>query len=214
VSLGTIRRQSTFSTRGDEYVSDDEETEVVSATLISFDVEATESTDTPPGVWSAELRPNPVDGRAQQGQEPIYRENSLTRLPAVLATDILTALPARILTGPSEAILWRYFVRSYLSHRGIGLEGIYGLSFIDSVSWTAMSNFLGLELIHLFLESEIWAMMTQLAQSYLISEEEWNEKHGGETGGTTESNETAQGNETGEASNQEGQASLTNETSD
>ncbi|KAK4137476.1 hypothetical protein BT67DRAFT_414835, partial [Trichocladium antarcticum] len=94
-----LRRQSTLSLRGsgtdhattaatttttatavgpDDFASDDEDAELISATLISFDVEATESmpdfpthfddnnnnnnntttTTTTPGLWSAELRPN------------------------------------------------------------------------------------------------------------------------------------------------------------
>lgn len=186
VAVGAVRRQSTFSARADEYPSDDDETEVVTATLISFDVEASESTDVPPGVWSAELRPNVSEGRSQSGQEPVYRENVLTRLPAVLAADVLTALPVRIITAPSEAIVWRYFVRSFLARRGLGLEGIYGLTFLDSLSWTAAANFLGLELIHLFVEGEIWAVMTMVAQHYRMSEDEWNEQHPEDSNPATE----------------------------
>lgn len=186
VVLGAARRQSTISARADEYASEDEEADVVNPTLISFDVEASESTDVPPGVWSAELRPNVTESRAQLGQEPVYRENVLTRLPAILATDVLTALPVRIITAPSEAMIWRYFVRSYLSHRGLGFGDIYGVSFVDNLSWTAVANFLGLELIHLFLEGEIWAMMTMVAQQYRMSEEEWSEQHGEEQNAETE----------------------------
>lgn len=186
IALGAVRRQSTVSARPDEYASEDDEAEVVNPTLISFDVEASESTDVPPGVWSAELRPNVAESRSQLGQEPVYRENVLTRLPAILATDVLAALPVRIITAPSEAMVWRYFVRSYLSRRGLGFGDIYGISFVDNLSWTAVANFLGLELIHLFLEGEIWAMMTMIAQQYRMTEDEWNAQHGEEQNAATE----------------------------
>lgn len=74
----------------DEFGSDDEETEIISATLISFDVEAADPTtpgasgpggssnptggpngaaggDTTPGIWSAELRPNIPDNSRSSG---------------------------------------------------------------------------------------------------------------------------------------------------
>ena len=188
VSLGTVRRQSTYSTRGDEYVSDEEDTEVVSATLISFDVEASEPTDVPPGVWSAELRPSVAEPPPPGGgPEPTYRDNTLTRLPAALATDVLSALPVRIITAPSEAVVWRYFVRSYLGRRGAGVGDIYEPNFFSSLSWTAVANFLGMELIHLFLEGEIWATMTIIAQQCCMTEEEWNEQYEEEGDGPNDS---------------------------
>lgn len=77
-------------------------------------------------------------------------------------------------------------MRSYLSHRGLGFGDIYGVSFVDNLSWTAVANFLGLELIHLFLEGEIWAMMTMVAQQYRMTEDEWNAQHGEEQNAATE----------------------------
>ncbi|KAL1874760.1 hypothetical protein VTK73DRAFT_237 [Phialemonium thermophilum] len=177
VPLDTIRRQSTISARGDEEASDDEETEVAGATLISFDVEASESTDVPPGVWSAELRPNVTESRWLSGREPVYRDNTLTRLPSTLAIDVLSSFPPRILTAPLEAFVWRLFARSYLSHRGLPLGDIYEPDFLQGLPWTAFASFLGMELIHMLLESEIWAAMTLTAQYYRMSEEEWKERY-------------------------------------
>lgn len=187
IPVGAIRRQSTFSSRGDEYVSDDEETEVVSATLISFDVEATESTDTPTtGFWSAELRPNTSGEQGTVRQEPLYRDNALTRLPSVIATDILTVVSSYILIAPYEAFALRFLARSWRMQHGLPIADIYDLSPIRSFSWTAVANFLGLELCHLVIESELWASMVMLATSFSISEEDWNKNQEAEA---NESNE-------------------------
>lgn len=187
IPVGAIRRQSTFSSRGDEYVSDDEETEVVSATLISFDVEATESTDTPTtGFWSAELRPNTSGEQGTVRQEPLYRDNALTRLPSVIATDILTVVSSYILIAPYEAFALRFLARSWRMQHGLPIADIYDLSPIRSFSWTAVANFLGLELCHLVIESELWASMVMLATSFSISEEDWNKTQEAEA---NESNE-------------------------
>lgn len=177
IPVGAIRRQSTFSSRGDEYASDDEETEVVSATLISFDVEATEATDTPaPGFWSAELRPNTSGEQGTVRHEPLYRDNALTRLPSVIATDILTVVSSYVLIAPYEAFALRFLARSWRMQHGLPIADIYGLSPIGSFSWTAVANFLGLELCYLVIESELWGSMTMLASSVNYSEEEWEKK--------------------------------------
>lgn len=183
--VGAVRRQSTFSNRGvggvggDDYISEDEETEVVSATLISFDVEATEATDTPPGVWSAELRPNlGSDARPARDEHPVYRDNNLTRLPSMIATDILTVVSSYVVAAPYEAFALRFLARSFQAHRGLSVDNIYMLLPIGSegFSWTAFTNFLGLEFVHLMLEADFWAAMTMVAASYQITREDWDEQ--------------------------------------
>jgi hypothetical protein len=191
---GPLRRQSIISSNGvatattggataDFYPSDDEENtgaEMVSRTLISFDVEASESVDPPPGVWSAELRANFADSQQQPpntyrgaGRTPLYRDNALTRLPAMMAAEFLSALPARLLNAPSEAIIHRWFVRSVMASRGMGTGEMYGV--FEMLPWRAVANFVGLELVHLLVQGEIWAGMYQIASWCRISEEEWKE---------------------------------------
>jgi len=173
-TLGAVRRQSTLSSRGDEYASDDEETEIVSATLISFDVEATESSDTPPGVWSAELRPNIVgDPRGLSREEPVYVDNALTRLPSVIATDILTVVSCYVLVAPYEAFALRLLARAFRRRYGLPVDDIHDLSPLRSLSWTTVTNFLGLEMIHLVIESECWSVMTLLAELYRGCGADW-----------------------------------------
>jgi hypothetical protein len=240
------RRQSTISLRGsgsgsgsgsattpnqpapaptsqDDFASDDEETEIISATLISFDVEATDpspdptnpasasgnggAADATPGIWSAELRPNVAESTAHhsadghgdhgpdcphhnlQGQhEPAYRENVLTRLPAILATDVLAITPARLLMTPFAATVWLSLARPYMARAGMAMEGVVsggaawwwlgGLS-----SGRALVNLLGLELLLAVMHGEAWAVVMLMAERFRWSEEEWNEREGvGEDG--------------------------------
>lgn len=235
-----LRRQSTSSLRGnsdptqpspdseprppqhDDFASDDEETEIISATLISFDVEATEPTtpgggggggdpssspasnsnpngangDTTPGVWSAELRPNLADGSRPTGNggfgphggggggapEPVYRENVLTRLPAVLATDVLAITPARLLMTPLAAAVWLGLARPYMARLGgaAALEGVVEGAGRWGGLWSAraLGNLLGLELLLAVMHGEAWAVVMLAAERFRFSEEEWNEREG------------------------------------
>jgi hypothetical protein len=182
--VGTVRRQSTFSTRGDDYNSDEEETEVINATLISFDVEQTESADTPPGIWAAELRPSISDPRNAIAQQldtgPVYRENALTILPAILATDTLAVVPAGILIAPLKALALRTVARAFLSRWGSDAAGLYTINPFQDLSIGVVVNFLGLEMVHLLMQGDIWAMMTLIGNAFRLTEEEWNGLDSGE----------------------------------
>lgn len=232
------RRQSTVSLRGtgtttnattagpipghaatgpDDFASDDEEAELISATLISFDVEATEpmpdahhqhpsassaadnnnnnngnDNNNTPNLWSAELRPNladssrPSDGSASDGQEtPLYRENALTRLPAVLATDVLAITPARLLMTPFAGAVWLRLARPYMARMGMSLAGVRGdaavgffWTFAGPLGRRAVVNLLGLELLLAVVQGEAWSLMMLVAERFRYSREEWLEKEG------------------------------------
>ncbi|GAB1314190.1 ER-bound oxygenase mpaB/mpaB'/Rubber oxygenase catalytic domain-containing protein [Madurella fahalii] len=240
-----VRRQSTVSLRGagtntntaatttagpisghvatgsDDFASDDEEAELVSATLISFDVEATEPTpdahhqhpsastaaDNPnhnnnngssnnnsntPNLWSAELRPNladssrPSGGSPSDGPEtPVYRENALTRLPAVLATDVLAITPARLLMTPFAGAVWLRLARPYMARMGLSLAGVrddaavgFFWTFAGPLGRRAVVNLLGLELLLAVLQGEAWSLMMLVAERFRYSREEWLEREG------------------------------------
>lgn len=222
---GPPRRQSTSSLNQsmpapfpapappDEFASDDEETEIISATLISFDVEAADPTtphdlspphdlsttnpngggDTTPGVWSAELRPNLSESaRAGAGglsmagtplppPDPVYRENVLTRLPAILATDVLAITPARIAMTPFVAAVWLGLARPYMARMGTtgGMEVVEGLGWWGGLwSARALGNMLVLELVLGVLHGEAWAAIMMAAWGLQVGEEEWNEREG------------------------------------
>ncbi len=173
-AIGAVRRQSTFSNRGDDYVSDDEETEMLSATtLISFDVEATEASDTPPGGWSAELRPNIADPRLSAREDPVYADNALTRVPVGIAADILTVVLSQVLLAPYEAFALRLLTRTFLRRQGLPVDGIHELNPFIGVSRTAVASFLGLEMAQLIMETEVWAVATMLAALYRGCQANW-----------------------------------------
>lgn len=176
-ALGTEtanRRTSVFSTRGDDYPTDDEGQEGISATLISFDVEATDATEAPPGLWSAELRPSfGQDPRFASTTLPTYLDTHLTRLPARLAANIFTNTAVRLLLVPCEATALRLVTRSMLLRAGLPLAGIYSVNMADGLTLTSVVNYLGVELLLMGLSGEIWATFAALSQWLHMNEEEW-----------------------------------------
>ena len=177
--MEAVRRPSVFSTRGDDYASDDDENEGVSATLISFDVEATESTDAPPGLWSAELRPSLAsDSRSPESQPPVYLDTLLTQLPALIGSQIFTDAITRILMAPYEATALRLVSRTLLLRQGLSCQSIYSANLLSGLSWTSAVNFFGTELLHLVLCGEVWAVFTCISQWFHMTEEEWKAEEG------------------------------------
>ncbi|KAL2134240.1 hypothetical protein VTI74DRAFT_673 [Chaetomium olivicolor] len=220
-----LRRQSTASLRptnpnaqsgpGPENPAfdsdDDEDPELISGTLISFDVASDPAPEGPhpagttttptgagggnanePGVWSAELLMpgNMPDGSggsggrpfgaSASGQEPVYRESVLTRLPAILATEVLAITPARLLMTPVASAIWLQLARPYMERMGMALDGV-----VDGVGiwwglWSprALVNLLGLEVLLAVVHGEAWAGLVMVAERYMMSEEEWFERTG------------------------------------
>lgn len=173
------RRPSAAATTGDDFASDEEDNEGVSATLISFDVEATESTDAPAGLWSAELRPSQNSLPAGVPQ-PVYLDTLLTQLPALMASHILTDAIARIIIAPYEATALRLAARAYCLRHGLPYGHILSTNLLSGLGWVSAVNFLGVELLHLSLLGEVWTVFTSLAQWFHLSEDEWKEADGKE----------------------------------
>ncbi|KAF7554224.1 hypothetical protein G7Z17_g3081 [Cylindrodendrum hubeiense] len=169
-----VRRQSTFSARGDDYASDEEEMEGVSATLISFDVEASESTEAPAGLWSAELRPSVAsDANPAANSQPLYLDTMLTRLSPLMASHIFTDAVTRILMSPYEATALRLLARTYCLRQGIPCDDICNVNLLSGLNMTAIINFLCIEFVHLSISGEVWAAFTGLSQFFHKTEEEW-----------------------------------------
>ncbi|KAK1243744.1 hypothetical protein MKX08_001882 [Trichoderma sp. CBMAI-0020] len=170
-----VRRPSIFSARGDDYGSDEEDNDGIRATLISFDVEATESTDAPQGLWSAELRPSVAntDSRGSISSQPVYLDTLLTQIPALLASHMLSNSITRLLMTPYDATALRLVARAYCLRNGLPCEDIYQTNLLSGLSWTSAMNYLWTEFIHLLLNTEVWAVFTGLSQWYHFSEEEW-----------------------------------------
>ncbi|KAK0739627.1 hypothetical protein B0T21DRAFT_284979 [Apiosordaria backusii] len=195
------RRQSaTIGTAGgiplvsDDYASEEEEIEV-SATLISFDVEAADSTpggggntaeninstnagNNTPGVWSAELRPNVTDSaRASQSRERTFRDNKLRRLPAALATDVFAIGPSRLIMSPFAALCWTSMIRPYLARAGRfeELAGVNEVGLFGAFSWEGIWSLVGMELVLFNLMGSVWTIVSGLAWRVKMDEEEWEE---------------------------------------
>ncbi|KAF3770779.1 hypothetical protein M406DRAFT_245913 [Cryphonectria parasitica EP155] len=202
------RRSRTANT--EDFSSDDEATEeVVSATLISFDVEnnpenpdPTNDNNIPPGVWSAELRPNPGNdsptgrdgddgpGARRRALAPVYRDNVLTQLPAKLATSILVRRLASLMLAPVEASALRSVAWSWCRTRGMSTAGLwepvwlwpfvagggfvgFRLDFRAGFSLGSFCNFMGVELVHFMLDACLWSVFSLAASSHMMSGEEW-----------------------------------------
>jgi hypothetical protein len=180
IPLGAIRRQSTFSSRGgdQDYGTDEEDAEMVNPTLISFDVDTTESNEQPTGVWSAELRPSfGGDGRPPIVEQPVYMVNQLTSLPSVLGADILSYFVTSIACAPFEAVVLRAAARAFARGRGLSSANMYEISILDGLSWRNVGNVLGLEIVRLLISGELWAMTSIISQRLHITEDEWRERH-------------------------------------
>lgn len=174
------RRPSAFSGRADDYGSEEEDNGAISGTLISFDVEATESTDAPSpqsaqGIWSAELRPTPAsDSRAPGAQPAVYLRNTLTKQPLVHAAKVLSRLAASILLSPLEAAAHRSLAASYLAVLGLPAAGVWEpLRPLAAMSWRWVANFLAVEVVHLSLQTDLWAGVALLGRWYHLTPEEW-----------------------------------------
>jgi hypothetical protein len=164
---------------GDDFDSDDDENEVVSATLISFDVEATEATDVPSGLWSAELRPTvSPEVRPPGFLGVMFMSTTLTRLPAFTASKILSEAIMRILFAPYQAMALRLAARAFRLRHGLSVTDILGVHPLSGICLTWFVNFVGAELLSLSICGEIWAVARSLARYFHMSEEKWLETGG------------------------------------
>ncbi|KAI0166709.1 hypothetical protein GGR52DRAFT_71330 [Hypoxylon sp. FL1284] len=175
IPVGTIRRQSTISSRGGEdYGTDDEESEMVNPTLISFDVDTSDSTEPSSGVWSAELRPTYAGDLRQQPKEtPVYINNPLTNLPSRLAADILAQFAANISTVVLESHTLPFIARAFASKRGLPYGDMVGGGLLGGLTWQRAFNVIRLDIVRLLIFGEVWGLTTMLSQWLHVSEEEW-----------------------------------------
>jgi hypothetical protein len=145
------RTEAVFEIEHDS--SDEEEGEMAQATLISFDVEATESMDNSLGPWSAELRSANEPG---QSKDVKYRVTGLTLLPTILATEGLREVIAGILVMPLEAVMVRIIARAYRQSAGLSNSDIYRLGELVPAFETLFSAFT----LQLAVTGVVWAGFT------------------------------------------------------
>ncbi|KAI1330133.1 hypothetical protein F5Y16DRAFT_396700 [Xylariaceae sp. FL0255] len=176
VPVGAFRRQGTFSSRGggDDGATDDEDSEMVNPTLISFDVDTSESTEAPTGVWSAELRPSfGSDSRSQMREPPRYTVNALTSLPSLLAADLYASTLTVFLLTPLDMLALRAMARSFSLKFGLPLAALCGANFTDGISTRMILNLVSTDMLAFIMSSELWAGFTLFAQQCHYSDEEW-----------------------------------------
>lgn len=184
IPVEAIRRQSTFSSRGGEdYGTDEEDSEMVNPTLISFDVDTSESTtDQHTGMWSAELRPSAgVESHSQAREPPKYIVNPLTKLPSILGADILTNFIAYLLCTPTDALALRSVARIFAQKRGLPQDQMFDPSLLSNISLRGVVNIFGLEVLRLLISGDAWALITVVSQWLHVTEEEWKDIHKEET---------------------------------
>ncbi|RDA87634.1 hypothetical protein CP532_3837 [Ophiocordyceps camponoti-leonardi (nom. inval.)] len=171
------RRPSTFSSRADDDASDEDENEGVSTTLISFDVEATDTSDAPPGLWSAELRPSMAsDLRTSVVLPMVYLDTRLTQIPPWMAYRIFGSFIERLVATPSDAIAFRLAARQSRLQQGLSCADIFTTDLTSGLSLTWAVNFCATELLHFALCGEVWAVFTAITQWFHKTDEEWKQK--------------------------------------
>jgi len=167
------RRSSTFSGRGDDFGSDDEDAEAIPGPLISFDVETMDAADAPPGVWFTELRPTvSSDSPSQASQQPVPLNTGLTRQPIQHASRVLGTLATSLLLAPAEAFVLRYLARSFLVHRGWPVEHMFNLS-LGAWSLRWFTNYLFVDFLHLSLQTEFWSAVVSCGWVMHLTPEDW-----------------------------------------
>ena len=137
----------------DSVLSDDEDGEMAHATLISFDVEATEAVENSLGTWSAELR------SANEPKPPVnveYRVTGLTMLPTFLATEGLRETICAILVLPVEAAMVRVLGRAYRQSAGLGVSDLFSVR--DRLP--RIANLYGAFILQLSVTGVVWVGFT------------------------------------------------------
>lgn len=136
---------------------DDEDDEVTHATLISFDVEATEAVENSLGTWSAELR---SANEPKSSKVAEYRVTGMTMLPPILATEGLREIVVGILLTPIEALMVRMIGKAYRVSAGTDVFDIYPVRPRDFVFGHLTLAF-GLQLV---VTGIVWAGFTTVTQ--------------------------------------------------
>ena len=152
-----VRRETMFEIEQDS--TDEEDAELAQTTLISFDVEATESMDYSVGGWSAELR---SANEPKQTKEVKYRVTGLTLLPTILATEGLREVIAGVLVMPLEAAMVRVIARAYRRSAGVSVAGLYRVG--EYVP--AVENLVSVFTLQLAVTGVVWVAFTLGSQCW------------------------------------------------
>ncbi|KKF95827.1 hypothetical protein CFO_g1840 [Ceratocystis platani] len=166
----------------DEYGSDEDEADVITGPLISFDVEPSDSNEaaTASGPWSAELRPTPINDGHVLVSTPIYLVTLLSTQPHFMACKILTNFVSNIVMLPLEFVTLRYLAGSYMAAHPVAAasmlaagHSIGALRLTADVTFSTISNILNLELTHLIAMGDVWAIFTLIGRQMHYTMKEW-----------------------------------------
>lgn len=175
VGADPSERPGPFHSAEDDYGSDVDDHDVPQ-TMVTFDVEATDSTEVPPGVWSAELRPSAsTDPHSADNSSPVTLDTTLTRIPALVASKILTEGAVRFMVVPVEATALRMVAKMIRVRQGLPFADMHGIA-VGFVNGTMFTNWLAAELLQLSMQFDIWAAFTFLSDYLHRSEAEWEEE--------------------------------------
>lgn len=150
-------RQPTLDAGDDS--SEDGNDEMQQATLISFDVEATETVETPTGTWSAELRSS---NEVAPVESINYRTTGLTMLPVILAAEGLREICAGLIVLPVEAVMVRVIARAYRLDAGLGVADLYSIGAVKG--FVARRSLVGTFALQVVVTGVIWAGFTAATQ--------------------------------------------------
>jgi len=138
-------------TEGHHDSSDDEEEELTQATLISFDVEATDVIESSIGTWSAELR---SANEPKTSQTLRYHVTGLTMLPSNLAAQGIQQTITGIILLPLEILMVRVLGRAYRDSAGVEMEDMFLWGF------PSISNVLTTVVLELVVKGVLWTGYT------------------------------------------------------
>ncbi|CRK18728.1 hypothetical protein BN1708_003106 [Verticillium longisporum] len=69
----------------------------------------------------------------------------------------------------------RLVARAYRERMGLPVFDIHEWNIFSGLTWRSVTNFVGLEFVHLIIAGELWAMISSLSQLFHMTEEEWKE---------------------------------------
>lgn len=126
--------------------NEDEDDEMVQATLVSFDVEASEMEATG-NAYSAELR-----NMNAEPEPTAFRTNFLTTLPPILSTEIFAKVIGGIALVPLEMIMVRIVADGFTKSAGIEMN-VWEIP----RSWEWVTNILATHAMDMVIGGLVWA---------------------------------------------------------
>ncbi|KAJ2978594.1 hypothetical protein NQ176_g3731 [Zarea fungicola] len=88
---------------------------------------------------------------------------------------MFTDTTLRLMMVAYEASALRLMARCHRLRHGLPCDDIYRPNILSDLSWRAVTNLLGAELLHMTISGEIWAVFTAISQYFHMSDKEWKE---------------------------------------